>query len=54
MVRWEEGEVGRGGVERGGGEHRKVTHDHSDVLRGAWLDTALGLRRARFGPVRIV
>lgn len=46
--------IREGRWERGQGELWKDTHDHTDVLSGAWLDAARGLRRARLGPVRIV
>ncbi len=43
-----------GEVRDGKRERRKETHDHSNVLRGAWLNAACGLRRARLSPVRVV
>jgi hypothetical protein len=54
--RWErgQGELWKGRRRRGRGELWKDTHDHTDVLSGAWLDAARGLRRARLGPVCIV
>ena len=45
------GDGKRGALGEGVDEDQKETHYHPDVLSGARLDAAHGLRRARFGPV---
>jgi hypothetical protein len=43
---YEGGEDSEREVYRRGEEHGKETHDHTNVLRGAWLHATRRLRRA--------